>query len=1282
MALDAKEEEGAEDREVEGTSLAVFICTEEQLEERRQGHQEDQPSSSSGEKEPGRWECGDGQYDDVGEDFEREAHGAPALAARPDVSLHLNGGRTVDDEDNDDDENRGRTYSPKQRQGDDGPDDEYAPDIIEEHQRPQASGDRDSLEADESPSRSPGTDSEGTERGDEGVGHEGIFRVKVYSLNQDSTWNDRGTGYVSVQELKAGGIGLVVVSEVDGTKLLFHRVTSDVRYTRHSADTIITWQDPDMDTDIGLSFQKESGCSQVWVRIVSAVSERDTSHNSSEESGYDQDIDESDVFEKRDSGPAEGAHRVIHVNSQDRQDDPERLDGPLIGPSMGDIGAQDVDRPGAVRRPEQHPDQVPDGVLPTPLLGNLAAIADALSVVSPFHRDKVSIAACQNGYVNGLMEIFRTCEDLEDMESLGKIYTIVRSLILLNDQSLFEIMFASDCILNVVGALEYSSASTAEHGEPSGGGQPRDGTDPDVSTPGVHGDGRGPPEGADAASSGTNAGVAYGRASKNDDNDELGSAHASDDVEEPMETLPITQEPSSDAAVVETPHKSCLDGQPCSPRPDVHANEGGPDSLVALDAEADDVGPTHRDVIRDCIGLRTVIRINEEHIVEKIRQTFRIGYMKDVVLPTMLDDETYSTLASMQLLNTMDIIVHLSDSNQFMLDLVDEVKRFSPTAQNARDMLAFLHELTGAARHLQPQIRSRVFGKLIEAGILPALSTAIDEGAGGASQGAGIPEVPAGHSGVVAQLRKFSSDILMYIIQNDPAPVREYLSSVSGKHMLRLLVDGMVVQSSDMSPVQYVEILRMLLDTDSMENAQESFVECFYKDHIGRVLDMLAGCLANQPCSSDCGKVGLEGALASEADAAGPPAQGSGDSGQDKTQIGASSSEPATLVGTGTIISVDTACMLLDLFTFCVYYHGYRVKYFFLRNQALSKITNIARHPDMVIVTAVIRFIRTCLGLKDDFYSRLIVKNDLLGPTMERFVRNGKENNLLHSSVLELLEFARREGLRGVMMYIWERHGEKLKLILDEPRYEIFKYRYNNLLATRPSVHERFVDMKENLRHPMLNTFYGADEDTREETFGPTGTFNGVAAPQPLQRRELDSMEDEAYFNDYGSPGDNENAAKDSSSRLHVGRANENAIFSEEEDDEDPNAAGLNMPVRLVDYDDDDTDDFIVGQSSQELPGIITSAGTRVPEFGARAVPLTNGGESTSDNQQQVGQSLRSSSAAGGGMPIQIRLTTDLAARDVPPLKRQRGGSDDDENGAGGDKNSERPHPHEETGPR
>ena len=177
-------------------------------------------------------------------------------------------------------------------------------------------------------------------------------------------------------------------------------------------------------------------------------------------------------------------------------------------------------------------------------------------------------------------------------------------------------------------------------------------------------------------------------------------------------------------------------------------------------------------------------------------------------------------------------------------------------------------------------------------------------------------------------------------------------------------------------------------------------------------------------------------------------------------------------------------------------------------------------------------------------------------------------------------------------------------------------------------------------------------------------------------------MEDEAYFNDYGSPGDNENAAKDSSSRLHVGRANENAIFSEEEDDEDPNAAGLNMPVRLVDYDDDDTDDFIVGQSSQELPGIITSAGTRVPEFGSRAVPLTNGGESTSDNQQQVGQSLRSSSAAGGGMPIQIRLTTDLAARDVPPLKRQRGGSDDDENGAGGDKNSERPHPHEETGLR
>ena len=327
--------------------------------------------------------------------------------------------------------------------------------------------------------------------------------------------------------------------------------------------------------------------------------------------------------------------------------------------------------------------------------------------------------------------------------------------------------------------------------------------------------------------------------------------------------------------------------------------------------------------------------------------------------------------------------------------------------------------------------------------------------------------------------------------------------------------------------------------------------------------------------------------------------------------------------------------MLLDLFSFCVYYHGYRVKYFFLRNQALSKITGIARHPDMVIVTAVVRFIRTCMGLKDEFYSRLIVKNDLLGPTMERFLQNGTENNLLQSSVLELLEFARREGMRGVMMYIWERYGEKLKLVLDGQRYEIFKYRYNNLLAARPA-HERFTnirgDLRDNFREEYGGAFnppfpLGGDEDAREVGYDAAAeAFSGAPAPPMLQRREMDSMEDEAYFNFV------------------------------EEDEEDLNAADINMPrmpVRLVDYDDDD---FVVGQpQTQEAPA-------------QRHEPADAAARPDRERGAQAQQAM-------GGMPIKIRLN---GVGDAPPAKRQRepdaGGVDKGKGAAASAPDSKRAH--------
>ena len=52
---------------------------------------------------------------------------------------------------------------------------------------------------------------------------------------------------------------------------------------------------------------------------------------------------------------------------------------------------------------------------------------------------------------------------------------------------------------------------------------------------------------------------------------------------------------------------------------------------------------------------------------------------------------------------------------------------------------------------------------------------------------------------------------------------------------------------------------------------------------------------------------------------------------------------------------------------------------------------------------------RRMIGLKDDFYHRYIIKNDLFKPVVEAFHHNGDRYNLLNSAMIEVFEYIRAE---------------------------------------------------------------------------------------------------------------------------------------------------------------------------------------------------------------------------------------------------------------------------------
>ena len=55
------------------------------------------------------------------------------------------------------------------------------------------------------------------------------------------------------------------------------------------------------------------------------------------------------------------------------------------------------------------------------------------------------------------------------------------------------------------------------------------------------------------------------------------------------------------------------------------------------------------------------------------------------------------------------------------------------------------------------------------------------------------------------------------------------------------------------------------------------------------------------------------------------------------------------------------------------------------------------------------------------------VRNNLLEPVIQVFLKNGPRYNLLNSAVLEMIEFIRKENIKYIISHLVEQHGAQLE---------------------------------------------------------------------------------------------------------------------------------------------------------------------------------------------------------------------------------------------------------------
>ncbi|KAL8161976.1 hypothetical protein V2J09_013465 [Rumex salicifolius] len=609
------------------------------------------------------------------------------------------------------------------------------------------------------------------------VSSNSMQRVKVYRLNDDGKWDDQGTGHVSVDYLeRSEELGLFVVDEEDNETLLMHRISPDDIY-RKQEDTIISWRDPELSTELALSFQETAGCSYIWDNISNL---RRTLHFSSLNS--------------------ETYHSL---NSELRELPSVELSTlPLILKIVTDCG-----------------------------------IADQMRLTELILHDQ--------DFFRKLMELFRICEDLENVDSLQVIYKTVKGIILLNSQQIFEKIFGDDLIMDIIGCLEY---------------------DPLV------------------------------------------------------------------------PHLE------------------------------------HRRFLKEHVIFKEAIPIKDPVVLSKVHQTYRIGYLKDVVLPRVSDEATVATLNSMIHANNAFVVSLLKDDNTFIQELFSRLKSSSTSAESKKNLVYFLHEFCSLSKSLQMVQQLRLFRDLVNEGMFEIIIGILQ------SQD--------------KRLVLTGTDILMFFMNQDPNLLRSFVVRPEGIPLLGLLVQGMITDFGDDMHCQFLEILRSLLDSYTLTGPQvqgtlkDTIVEIFYEKHLGQLIDVI---------TSSCPEGGYVHGKCAGLNTVKQPC-----------------------------IKPEILLNICELLCFCVLHHPYRIKCNFLLNNYMDKVLYLTRRREQYLVVAAVRFIRTIISRTDEHVSSYIVKHNILKPIVDVFVANGDRYNLLNSAVLELFEYIRKENIKTLVKYVFDSFWDQL----------------------------------------------------------------------------------------------------------------------------------------------------------------------------------------------------------------------------------------------------------------
>lgn len=215
------------------------------------------------------------------------------------------------------------------------------------------------------------------------------------------------------------------------------------------------------------------------------------------------------------------------------------------------------------------------------------------------------------------------------------------------------------------------------------------------------------------------------------------------------------------------------------------------------DPEFPTLKASYRAFFRQYSKYREVVQIKDDTIRNKIHQTSRLLYLKDVVLARLLDDPTFNILNSFVFFNQVDITSYIQTDDLLLHELFVDFQRDEPGQDGTkkRDLVQFLHQLMIMGKGMQVPNRLALYRTLVDRGLLFACEWAFRQ-----------REATILHGG---------AEILTLAVEHDVNAVRVHVLREEELSRTTLVVEiiGLLQSTQDQGLIQQtVETVKTLLE--------------------------------------------------------------------------------------------------------------------------------------------------------------------------------------------------------------------------------------------------------------------------------------------------------------------------------------------------------------------------------------------------------------------------------------------------------------------------------------